>query len=567
MSDEKKSPIVSTSVSMNTGKKKEVPQEQKAACKKVSVPWHILVCADFGFVSDAPEQVRAASLNEFLESHNIVLRGNIESSLAGRPVFVEYSVRDSKDFSSTAVPKNLTFTADLNRLTSLLQDVLSGSVSRVDALSAIHNLEGCYEYKTEALKLLHVAPPASGQSKQSLPLSKEKSSALDSILDSVSIETSDEEKEEKKSSAVDKLTEALVGGTESSLPKQKIQAFIDRIEAEMEKDLMNVLSKQFFHDRRASWAGCRHAAKIIGRNNDVSLSIFSAPFADIDAQFSGIFNTMIEQGTPPDIILLDYPMLVSNSHAHLLSRIGKLAESHHAMVISCFSQDEPFISRIPGADTLKPIFEEPHFIPYHRLRKNSFARTICMAAPHAVIDSEDIEPVAAGGGWLVLFSLVQRICDGRSPFSGGITLSDTGITAEYPLRHAKGMNHNHTLESLEMGITLLSDILATKAGVPAVSIIESEGIASQYCSFAYNLLTNRLLKITGTVIAEGGGDRQEIVARLRLGLLEFLDGYRLLHSEDEVMVSAGDSGEINVAVDSQKTVDEYPVQIQFSVNL
>ncbi len=568
MSEEKKSPIVSTAVSMNAGREKKESPEQEKAYKKVSLPWHILICSDLGYVSEAPGQIRAASLNEFLDSQEVVLQGTIESSLAGKPVFVEYPVRDFKDFSSPQVSKNLPITADLRQLSSLLEDILAGTISREQGIEAVYALKNESPLITEALRLLRVAPspgsaPQASHTKQE---SREKTSALDSILDSVVVEPAAEEKKEEPVSAVDKLSDALVGDTQPSLPKEQVLALIEKIETALGKDMTALLSQQFFHDRRASWGGCRHCAKIIGRNNEVSLSVFSAPFSEIDEKLPGVVNTLAQQGRRPDIILFDYPLQITNAHTDILARIGEQAELNHVMVLSHFSQEEPFISKIADADTLKPIFEEPTFIPYQRLRKNSFARTLCLAAPHGVIDSSDITPVSAGGGWLVLFTFVQRICDGRSPFDGGVTLADTGITAEHPLRHAKGMNRDHTIESLEMGITLLSDIVATQAGVPAVSIIDSESIASQYTSFAYNLLTNRLLKITESVISEGGANSQEIAERLRRGLLEFLDGYRLLHSENEVTVTPDDNGEIAIAVESEKTVDEYPIQIQYSVN-
>jgi len=563
MSDKEKSQIVSSNISMSSSESSSFSGFQKK-----TIPWNILICSDLGFTSELPEVINASILNEFIESKNINFTGNVKDVSENRDVFLEYSITSIKDFSSEKITHKVVYTSELQYLCNILQEVLDGTVEKEKAINTINDRQILTPPFKEALDLLNVKNEHEPKHPTTLKNKKtgEKEKILDTIFSSMDLSVSEEKIDKPSNSPLDNLVSAVTSEYSVRLPKAQINSLISKCQKLINEQVNEILNNSLFNQYKSSWLCIRHLIKILGRNKECNCFIYSTSLNNIADSFANAMAVLSNQNTAPDIVLFDYPLTFSTAHMNLLATVAETANLNNAMILSHCGFEEQFINEIQNVDTLKPIFKEQRFIPLNRLRKNDFSRNIVLAIPPFVIESKEISPSFAGGSWLLLFSIVQKISHDKSPFDSSISMNDTSITVEYPLRFASGLTREHTYEAAEKGITLFSRDTFYPHGTYITTLIDPEIAAELYTYFEYNLLTNRVLKTIGFMLRDSEivQDMTNLPNRIKKAIIEQLSRYRLLYSEEEVHVSLSDNRELEVVVDSQKEIRSYLFKLEFS---
>jgi hypothetical protein len=533
---------------------------------KRALPWRILICSDLGYTGETPEPLTAAALPDLMGSHTIRLQGTVLSVIDGRPLFIDYAVNGIDDLREKKLATQLPSTKPLVALQELLESVLSGTI---DTQTAVIRLDQCNTAASpmydEAARLL--SPPAgapSGQVQAAAP--KPAMTRIDSILAAIDTSGLDSRPDTLESGgAVDRLAAAVTSQRSGSLPPERIRSLIERITASINAEVAAVCSSSFFNRVRSSWIAVRHCAKAIGRHSDIELSVVSLPLSEAGDGFPAILDDLA--GAAPDLIVLDYPLQMTNAHMDLLTTIAAAADRCRAMVLtSCSSADE-LHAAIHGCDTMRPILASPRYIPYNRLRKNPVSRCLLFALPELMINSGDSLPASVGGSWMILYALVARLVNGSSPFEDRFTLAEIPdtILGAFPLQNTQGISMSAVEETAVAGLTLLSRTTTAENGTIPLTIIDPAIADSRYTNFNYNLLLNRLTRLSAAELSRlrGFGDRSSQAQALEHVLLDTLSTYRLISSKDDIQVTVDDDQAISVAIDSPKAFNGMSLTIQF----
>jgi predicted component of type VI protein secretion system len=566
MSDKAKSRILSSNITMSSSE-----NSTPYGLQKKTIPWNILICSDLGYKSKKPEAITASILNDFIESKNIIFRGNIKDVSENGEVFIEYPIKSIKNFSSEKIIHKVLYTHELQHLCNTLQEVLEGTIDKQKAIDTIISRRSLTPQFKEALDILRVKNADAPKYKNTLKREKsdEKEKALDNIFSSMDLAPSEQKISTTPNSALDNLVSAITSEFSVTLPKDRINSLISKCKKQINEQVKEILNNNLFKQYKSSWLCIRHLIKILARNKECNLFLYSASFNDISDSFVNAMDYLSNQNTSPDIVLFDYPLTFSTAHMQLIGTVAGTANSNNSMTLTHCGLDEQLLNELQNVDTLKPLFKEQRFIPFYRLRRNDFSRNLVLTVPPFTIESKDIVPSFAGGSWLLLFAIIQKLSRDMSPFEGRLSMNDTGITVEYPLRFASGLTGEHTYEAAQKGITLLSKETFYPYGEYITTLIDPEIAAELYTYFEYNLLTNRVLKIIGFLLRDSVlvQDITNLPNRVKRIIIDQLNKYRLLHSEEEVLVSLSDNRELEIVVDSQKEIRSCPFQLQFSFRI
>jgi hypothetical protein len=533
-----RSSIDSVSVTLGTSK----PAQASATS---STPWHILVCADLGYQGSAAERLSAASLPDFLASHSVAFGGTIESAISHRPVYVEYLVKAIDDLQAKKLGQQLAGAAELCFLSETLEDVIRGSQSAAAAAQALKTRPASEAGAmiSEALSMLTPAASAATPSGRS--------AGLDSLLDKMDLTGLPQQADDAAPRAAATLQQL----------RQQAEELIGA-------QVGTLLANEQFSRLRTSWICLRHLAKLIGRSREIVLSVASVSPETIDEKIPAVMAALSRDGLPPDIVLLDYPLQITTAHMDVLAALSAAANQHRAMLLAGCDGGESLVEEIRGKDALKPVFDQPRLIPLRRLRQNPATRCTLLALPRLAVKSGDELPAEASAGWFTLFSLVNRIIQEQSPFTEALSLNDLpyGVQGEYPLQSARGISAAAVDYAAEAGLTVLSRETTATYGTVARTLIDPDTAAPLYTYFCYNLLVNRLTKLTALAMSRFRQleDPAAIELELRKFLLSFLSSYRLITSQEDVRIRRGDDGSFDVAVDSTKTIGDQHLRVRFS---
>jgi hypothetical protein len=561
MGNNQKSPIQSTSA------KAGAVIGHSASPLKRDNPWRILICTDLGYPGEYPEPLTAAGLTDLMGSHTIRLQGTVQSAAEGQPVFIDYTVKGIDDLQEKKLAAQLITTKPLHFLRELLESLLNGAIDPNTALSRIDQGQCAatpfYEETTRLLSLSSAAPSRQAQGSSPKP-DLNRINALLTAIDTSGLDS--KPAPSKLSSPVDRLAAAASQRT-VSLPREQIHALIERITTSINTHLVEVCSSDFFDRVRTAWIAVRHLAKMIGRRNDIELSVISLSLLEAGVRIPEILDNQATSNATPDLIMLDYPLQMTNAHMDLLSIISTAADQHRAMVLASCSNTDELIPAIQNHETLRTVLEAPRYIPYYRLRKDPASRCILIALPEIKINSSDSLPASVGGAWMILYSLAARLVRETSPFDGSLTLTEIpdGILGSFPLQNAQNYSISAVAEAATAGLTLLTRKTTAENGTLPITIIDPDIAAPLYTLFNYNVLLNRLTRLTARELSrlQGFGDRTAHAVAIQELLISTLSAYRLITAKDEVQVTVDEQQAINVAIDSQKPFSGMDLKIQF----
>jgi len=541
MSDEpKKSQIDSFGISMGkTPRHTDAPAQPAAAPRSKTVPWHVLVCSDLGYRSKTPDRVLAAEWKDFFASRHAVIAGAVALPGAEKPVWIEYPVFDINDFSQESFERKIPALTATAGVRDALSGVLKGTLTTDEACAVLDGITGAETgaFIEEARGLLRPAPAGRKPSPQ-------KARRVDSILSALDLGDAAEKTAEPASGAMQALFDAAGAGA-APVAKEAVAPLLASVETRL-RVLTDTLVKQpFFRERKTAWFCLMDLARTLGRSSDVRLSVYSGDAETCADNFGGMLDACAENDVSPDVVLWDFPVAITQAGIDRLAEVARRCERHKAMTIAPLAGHDPLNAAAVNAEGFAEAWADQRLIPLKRFRKEPEARCAALCLPPVRYSTRDGSGGEAGGAWLAVRTFVSMLLGGR-PFE------DTARTDRESTFYGQPAVKAPREVALEAGTVGLTVLPADTPDIGIRTLIDGETADACYTWFDYNLLINRVSRLSARMIADGGS--AETVGSLRQFLLSQLEPYRILTSTDNLGVSQDAEGRLRITIDSEMQV-------------
>jgi Uncharacterized protein conserved in bacteria len=562
--NEEKSSIQSFDVSLGAA-----PVTSRAT--KQLEPWNVLVCSDLGFISSQSELLRISEWNEFMGSKKIVVSGAVENVLerGGKPFYIEHTVSSMKDFSLENMLEKIGALSGYARVYSALSQLIKGAGDETGALKVLES-SGMPVSEQSRVRSLLRGPRASASEK---PQDKTPRSGINKILSMVDFgESQPEEKPaDIPQSASDSFIAAMATGSGPGFQKGPLEVYVDGLEKKLHDQVMAIQTQPFFASRKASWQCLMDCARAIGRKNEIILRVFSAPSGEMEENFARVLENSIETSTLPDILLWDFGVSFTNADMEQMAKIAEAADQYKCALIAPLSMDDQFFKGLSQLDNLSPLFENVRFLPFKKLRTNPASRCLCLCAPDVQVPGKERSTdstITARSGWALLERWIESLLNASDPFA---VTAPTGQENEL-LKDAvfcENIPPRLSEEASRAGITLFDKPPAAMTFDRAVAVIDSESAGSAYSSLAFNVLVNRVARLSVTRLSVSAPQKSKDTAAK--DLCSFLQNelipYHVLGSPDQMTAVVGKEGEIELTINSDVKVSGFLAQFSFSLNV
>lgn len=551
--DNKKSQIDSFNVSLG-------PSSPIKSNTNQLEPWNILVCSDLGFVSKKPLQTRIAEWNEFMGAQGIVLSGSVSNILSnnGKQVFIEYPVKTMRDFSVESIVANVPAFAAWSRACSALQQLLDGKTSLLDALSTVGKAGLPAEEVSRIAAMLAPLQVGRLQKPVDAPKVKPQGSSVDRILSMVDAKPpAGKDRGKNPPSLTDALFQSVSGGAEQ-FDKARITAYIAECRQKLREQAAAVMAQDFFKGRFSSWQGLTQLAKVIGRKKEVAVSVLSSPAQTMQDRLGEALGASMEAGAAPDVIVWDYDVTFTNASMEALAAVAAAAERYKCVVAAPLYMDDPLLTGISARQSVSHFFDDVRFLPYKKLRDNSAARCLCLCAPSLA--------AGAKSEWFVAIRWAEMIIGESDPFGAKRQRPVESVFSGAPV-FSQAVSPAVAAEAAAMGLTLFEETLEKAALDKAVTVAGPDSVAEHFRSFCFNLLVNRVARLSGIKILECGAQKsKEEVAAVLEGFLEKeLSACGISASGRAVRVTVENNEAIVIAINSDATVSGNTARFTFTI--
>jgi hypothetical protein len=524
-------------------------------------PWNILVCSDLGFVSKKPLQVRIAEWNEFMASQGIALSGSVSNILSnnGKPVFIEYPVKTMKDFSAESIVANVPAFAAWSRASLALQQLLDGKTSLRDALAMVGKAGLPVE---EASRIAAMLAPLQGgrpQKPKDLPKAKPQGSSVDRILSMVdSKPLPGKDPDNNPSSLTDALFQSVSGGAEQ-FDKAGISAYVAGIGQKLQEQAAAVMARDFFKSRFLSWQSLTELAKVIGRKKEVVVSVVSSPAQTMQDRLGEALGACMEAGTAPDVIVWDYDVTFTNASMEALATVAAAAERYKCMVVAPLCMDDPLLAGISARQSVLHFFDDVRFLPYKKLRDDTAARCLCLCAP-SLADGAKSE-------WFAVIRWAEMLISAGDPFTAKQQQRPVESVFSGAPVFSQAVSPAVAAEAAAMGLTLFEETLDKATLNRAVTVAGPDSVAEHFRSFCFNLLINRMARLSGIQILLYGAQKskEEVAAVLEEFLEKELSACGIAVSGKTASVTVENNVAIVIAINSDVTVSGHPARFTFTI--
>jgi len=524
-------------------------------------PWNILVCSDLGFVSKKPVSVHIAEWNEFMASAGILLSGNAKNMLIDgeKQVFVEYPVKTMKDFSAESIAANVPVFAPWTRACLALQQMLDGKISVNDAVALIKKAGLPADESSRIISMLSPAKGGRQQKPVDAPKAKPRGSSVDRILSMVDVKP---QTGKESGSSQPGLTDALfqsVSAGEEQFDKSKISAYLTVLNQELNAQAAAVSSQDFFKSRFLSWQGLARLAKVIGREKEVTLGVISCPSQDMQDRLDEALGACMEAGSAPDLVVWDHGVTFTNASMEALAALCAAAERFKCVVVAPLDMDDPLLKDISSRKSISHFFDDVRFLPYKKFRDNTASRCLCLCAPSLAsgMNSE----------WYAAVRWAEMIVGHNDPFCAKEQkLPVESVFTDTPV-FSQAVSREVADEAAAMGLTLFEQTLEKASLDKAVTVAGPESVADNFRSLCFNLLVNRIARLSGMKILEYGSQKskREIAGMLEDFLDKDLSACGILSSGKPVDVSVENHQSFVIAINSDATISGHQARFTFTI--
>jgi hypothetical protein len=299
--------------------------------------------------------------------------------------------------------------------------------------------------------------------------------------------------------------------------------------------------------------------KNLGRNRDITVSIASSPVESCVERLADQIGICSEGHSLPDLILWDYPLILSTACIAEIESVCELAERYKSLVISSLSSENDLQSMLLKTDHLGDTLQQALYIPYRRLRNEAASRSLCIGIPTALIPgTESDKPLETGAAWIIVEQWLESLLSKNMPFSFAFLEN----THEVNLPE---IDEHIAREVENFGFSVLRSHLRGISCDPKV-VLEIDSSAA-FSSLGFNLIVNRTARLAAEWISEHGKSAGlDVCSKLQQFLILELGPYHILSSNEAVRVQEIQQY-VQVEIDSKTVVSGHPVRFEFSLNV
>lgn len=511
-------------------------------------PWNILVYGDFGFTSGQPEKVSSATIQDFIQTCGAVIRGNVENNLPSsvKPFFLEYPVSSLNDFGVDQVIQKVPELKALLEAKDIIEKMSSQKIPSKTGIEKLGALELPSSIKDPLMRL---------SPRDNITSSSPASTNVDSILSMIDLGDS---KEQPSNSFI----QAIANPTgETTLSAVSLNPILQQLNALISSTEKAILQSEAYSSAATTWYALRNLLKKVGRNRDISVSLYSRSADTALDALSDVLNACSESDSTPDLVLWNYEVLFTNASIDSLKDAASCADKYKTTIIASISSQEMLLKAFDTADTIRDQLQSPEFIAFKRFRKENCARGAVLCGPSFHLTGTG-DNLIAGGAWLLLDQWLSSVISGNSPFDIAST-STAEIMDDRLMQYWIG--ESVAGEAASAGITLMRTRTGRVLSNPVV-VMENEN-EGNYTSFGFNLLVNRTVRLTAELlsVSDRSTPIDEAAVMLHQYLYSQLGPYHILSSKDAVKIDVENSSTISIEIDSNVTLQGYPVRFQFSL--
>ncbi|MFP4012498.1 MAG: hypothetical protein ACLFVQ_00290 [Chitinispirillaceae bacterium] len=451
------------------------------------IPWTILICADLGYISEAPEEITTENWDLFLKTHRIRIQERIDSFLpqSASPFTTDYEISSLKDFSSDRCCKKLPVLGPIIRTKEALMRYIEGLQDLSATVQTISQNNLPQPLKNRILKAVELDTTGSVKKPTRDP------DRIDTILARIDLKAPTVQ---EGPYPLDKLLK-LAHTEEKTGPERKfvrIRSIIRELDIYSESMVSAVQECPPFFHKKSTWKALELLCRSTTRKKTVELFVHSLPRNRAEESFETVVEQLCLQNKIPDIVIWDHEIRFNATGEKVLKGLARTAYNHTFTVFASLS-DQEFIKSQNHTISCRTVSSEK-FRSFNRLRKDEIFRSLALFGPAVFYESEDAsnDVFRCGGAWLMAEQFMHTVSSGIFP----LDLSSSMIKGHFqPIAR---LGAEEAQKAARNGITLfsLSDSGSVKAD--AICAFKAPGSRPILSMLDFNLLLNRFSKLAVT---------------------------------------------------------------------
>jgi hypothetical protein len=540
-------------------------------------PWNVLICSDLGFKSGKPRRIQIAEWNEFMATAGITISGNVEQAplSSSSPLFVEFGVTAMKDFSAEALKLRVAGFSEFSGLLDSVAGFIEGKADQDHVISALHATTIPKAEKDRVLLMIGALKP--DQATRQEPRRYAGASAVDSILSMVDISGSTPDQSLEPHKAIEGLLSSFSDKKGPRADKAACRAFLDAGKNTLNAQIAALCGSPFFADRKASWQSLMQCVKAVGRSKEIHLNVFSTAADDRDEILELLAADDGDSNESPDIIIWDFPVSFTNAEIDRLTRLAVAADRYKSIAIVPVSSNDRLFNSIEARNDFSPVFDDVRFLPFKKLRTSLESRALCLCGPDMMVP--DANPAQNGAQatcpskthpcWLLVLRWIEPVIGNNDPFAIEVSANIQETILPEDVSFYPDVPESMCEEASALGGINLLNGKPVKATIDRTkTVIDPEIAGTAYTSLAFNLLVNRIARLTGQRIAENSASMQtsEIASDIKEFLCTELIAGRVCASPDQISVKSENNGALDISLNSDVLVGGHPARFSFSLN-
>jgi|GEM_PF-3465710 len=518
-------------------------------------PWVLLICGDFGFITEQPQKVSSAMIQDFIQTCGAQINATVDKNLPSsvQPFSIRTSIKAFSDFSNEQMLKSTPVMRAFLDARETLEMISVQSITPIQGKNRIASLDLPPSVKNPIVAFLGAQPPRLATQEQNAP---QKGSFADSILSIVDTGTA-----AKSSSPLDSLISAI-GDAENDIAYTPAQLAKSKklLDDTIEQIKSAVKTSSGYSSVATSWYALRNLLKKIGRTKQISVYINSSPAGNALESYQNASAFCIDNQNSPDFTIWSYNLpFMSLSTVEYLNTLAALADNMKSLLFASIAANDPFLDTL-ASGVLTDDFEQGEtWSAFKCLRNEEHSRSISLCAPSFHLTSAQ-DTLIAGGAWLLADHWVSMYLSVNTPFNFS-ALSLTDIHDDQPLIQVAPHKVN---EIAQHGIA----IFRTKASriMLAARVVFDSGENESFGLAGFNILVNRVIRLSGDFFSFNSSktDIETAAQTLYQYLLKQLEPLNILSSANALDVHADSESSIAIAINSSSVIDGNSVQFEFT---
>jgi ribosomal protein L31E len=204
-------------------------------------------------------------------------------------------------------------------------------------------------------------------------------------------------------------------------------------------------------------------------------------------------------------------------------------------------------------------FDDVRFLPYKKLRDNTTSRCLCLCAPSLA--------AGAKSEWFAAVRWAEMLIGNSDPFAAKQQQRPVESVFSGAPVFSQAVSPAVAAEAAAMGLTVFEQTLEKATLDKAVTVAGPDSVADHFRSFCFNLLVNRVARLSGIKILEYAQKKtkDETATVLAEFLNKELSSSGISSSSESVNVAVENDENIVITVNSDATVSGHPARFTFTI--